>query len=643
MINLIEVLNKVKPMRAILDQIIAIIQEDRLNIAAAGFDVNETVSNVETGLGIVEITKEATLIIHMGEKKLSVNKAPLSQPGRYHFISALNQCIFDNKYDFIALISGEQPSFQNQLTIEAVAAMPLKQPLKDFYIKRINTLCPQPQIRDNQLLRKLDTKKYALPQGSLLNLLYDFFTSQAHQSLTITRSNDEHTTFKVEGENPFEFRVNFNENIFQHPFYPNENAIFTRFLRHIQTKKNASFKFDRQTQQFYTKDDQLLALNDQNEIIEFDQVVDEATSLHYDAANSIAPFSLTKENIRIMGIDHFIKTQLLPSAMEHESPFEHIKAMITKNALTESMTLSDALLKKIYDYRMFDALISQTHDEYTTVASLVSSTPMKFSLNELATIAAFDQYIVQQSRKDNNYLYLVFPAILVMTTLLTFHGLVSLNAFMTTLTVVAALATLALQIAIIKLDNAKYQSTLKQSNLYGILTNPWIMYNGLCIGLAVIAYLALMSNPFVAMVTSISIMSLAPALVSGIQYLKSDIIRQLSHDQNQKGNAYVLPHLILPFTLALTSILAGSGVMPLAVFSNVLIAITVISALALQYSLYQSKGDMLWHNLTVIVFAAMAYVAFMSNPLAALSALAAVITTAPIASIAYERTTNISF
>lgn len=619
-------------MRKILDQITSLVKAEKDIIDASGFSIDQIQTYVENGSAIVQI-KQNQVLVHLANSKLTINKTLPMQLGRYHFIADKNKYIFDNQYDFIALVSGDDLNTQSQLTHDALDTLSLPSAMRAYYIALIQKYCPAPQLQENEVLRKIASKKYIHPQGSFLNLLHDFYANDDHVSMIITRSKDDHTTCRIIGKQNHDFWFKFDKDFVNNRFYPNVNQLHTIYLAHIQNQKNVSFRFDRQTGQFYNdKNNAVLALNDKNQISAF-EVTD--VSYAYDQAIQVAPFFAIDGETRYLGIDQLIKANMMQALGVSQSPFNHLKHVKITEHTIESLALKDELLEKCLSLSVMNNSIAQNNHELIMTSGLLRS-KVKFDSEELAAIQILNQYIVQHMRHNNDFIYLTLPAVILFSAILTFHGLMTTAALMTTLTVVACLAALTLQIAILKINQSKLQNLIHEYKPNDYFKNPWIIYNGSFFTLAIVAYISLLSNPFLALLTFTSILSLSPVLACIFQRLRLDVIGHITTDTQYHYYGNVLPHVILPLAFVLSAMCAGGGIMAIPTFSTLMIGVSAVSALVLQFAIYQSKANAIQHNGFVAVLATGAYTLFMANPLAALIALTTVMTTAPAASVVYE-------
>ena len=114
--------------------------------------------------------------------------------------------------------------------------------------------------------------------------------------------------------------------------------------------------------------------------------------------------------------------------------------------------------------------------------------------------------------------------------------------------------------------------------------------------------------------------------------------------------AYI-DHVILPSSVALSVIFASTSMISIPILSTLLMTASVLGALALQITIYQNKNNnyknfsqnpWITHNLMAFGLTVIAYLALMANPLAALIAVATVMTLAPLASMSYLQATQTS-
>lgn len=110
----------------------------------------------------------------------------------------------------------------------------------------------------------------------------------------------------------------------------------------------------------------------------------------------------------------------------------------------------------------------------------------------------------------------------------------------------------------------------------------------------------------------------------------------------------ILPIAIAPLSgMALSCIFVSTGVITMPAFAIALMTATALGTLALQLTIYQSKriadandnftqNPWVSHNAMAFGLAAIAYCTLMANPIAALIAVTAVMTVAPLASMAYQ-------
>lgn len=111
-----------------------------------------------------------------------------------------------------------------------------------------------------------------------------------------------------------------------------------------------------------------------------------------------------------------------------------------------------------------------------------------------------------------------------------------------------------------------------------------------------------------------------------------------SHPSPNQPTPIVLPHLILPLVMISCAMCAYTGVIGLPAFTMALMIGSKVGFIGLQIGIYQNKNNFMqgpWmsHNAIAFGLAAIAYCALMTNPLAALIAVATVMTLAPLASV----------
>ena len=108
---------------------------------------------------------------------------------------------------------------------------------------------------------------------------------------------------------------------------------------------------------------------------------------------------------------------------------------------------------------------------------------------------------ISQGAKPSILPHALLPSAVVLSAIFVSTGVIAMPVFSIALMTASALGALALQVAI-------YQNNTQ--NKGGMLQNPWVSHNTLAFGLALIAYLSLMTNPLAALIAVSTIMTLAP-------------------------------------------------------------------------------------------------------------------------------------
>ena len=106
-----------------------------------------------------------------------------------------------------------------------------------------------------------------------------------------------------------------------------------------------------------------------------------------------------------------------------------------------------------------------------------------------------------KSTKPSMLPHTLLPSAVVLSAIFVSTGVIAMPIFSIALMTASALGALALQVAI-------YQNNTQ--NKGSMLQNPWVSHNTLAFGLALIAYLSLMTNPLAALIAISTIMTLAP-------------------------------------------------------------------------------------------------------------------------------------
>jgi len=168
------------------------------------------------------------------------------------------------------------------------------------------------------------------------------------------------------------------------------------------------------------------------------------------------------------------------------------------------------------DARRQDVIIIFNHilNLLDTVCSLHfkdNNNSLKFQLVNKNTINAYDGFkealtkleaaYKAKSAKPSILPHTLLPSAVVLSAIFVSTGVIAMPVFSIALMTASALGALALQVAI-------YQNNTQ--NKGGMLQNPWVSHNTLAFGLALIAYLSLMTNPLAALIAVSTIMTLAP-------------------------------------------------------------------------------------------------------------------------------------
>ena len=110
-------------------------------------------------------------------------------------------------------------------------------------------------------------------------------------------------------------------------------------------------------------------------------------------------------------------------------------------------------------------------------------------------------YLLVDNLKPNMLPHTLLPSAVVLSAIFVSTGVIAMPIFSIALMSASALGALALQVAI-------YQNNTQNKSAF--LQNPWVSHNTLAFGLALIAYLSLMTNPLAALIAISTIMTLAP-------------------------------------------------------------------------------------------------------------------------------------
>ena len=132
----------------------------------------------------------------------------------------------------------------------------------------------------------------------------------------------------------------------------------------------------------------------------------------------------------------------------------------------------------------------------------VNAEPLQaIDLNRMQSSFIIAKTDTANSSKPSILPHALLPSAVVLGAIFVSTGVIAMPIFSIALMTASALAALALQVAI-------YQNNTQ--NKGGMLQNPWVSHNSPAFGLALIAYLSLMTNPLAALIAVSTIMTLAP-------------------------------------------------------------------------------------------------------------------------------------
>lgn len=430
-----------------------------------------------------------------------------------------------------------------------------------------------------------------------------------------------------------------------------DTKLFKAFSKNIATSialhRSKKVKFNHKKKQFYTEKDMLMVTSHDNQIIEKNASDIKDKTLVFEKGNQHGNPYYVKltEDERYDGINEAVKAEIISSLKLDDSPFRFLESIEVKQGSISQITLNNELLHKLYRIPLWTGFSTKFQDsnKQLHLSNWFFRVNERFSQEELNAIKCLAYYLAQNQPKKNDYIYLIFPALIVLWAVLEFHGLIVISGLTVCLLhLIASLCYFVLQFVIGGIQNSKLEQLYDKAKLITFFSWPVIVYNVIFIGLANFVYYYFSANPLVTLIAYASIASLAPITTRVIENLRMNLIYHVADHANHQHNTDLWVHAILPSALGLMGILAAIGSISLPLFSSLLIATLSLSMMIFQYTVYTSKADFTSHNLIALSAGLLAYTLFMTNPLAAMVAVTAVMTTAPGVSAVYGRISTAS-